>query len=64
MLLMFGADIGMESITNAFSNSFLPVIASLFIILTLGMIKLNLHLGKPLRFYRGMNNWRLSPLSR
>jgi len=64
LLLMFGAEIGVESITNSFTNSFLPVIASLFIVLTVGMIKLNLHLGKPLRFYRGMNNWRLSPLSR
>jgi len=64
LLLMFAADIGMESITNSFTNSFLPVIATLFVILTIGMIKLNLHLGKPLRFYRGMNNWRLSPLSR
>ena len=64
LLLMFGADIGVESITNSFANSFIPVIASLFIILTFGMIKLNLHLGKPMRFYRGMNNWRLSPLSR
>ncbi len=64
LLLMFGADIGAGSITNSFTNSFLPVIASLFAVLTFGMIKLNLHLGKPLRFYRGMNNWRLSPLSR
>ena len=64
LLLIFGADIGVESITSSFTNSFMPVIASLFIILTVGMIKLNLHLGKPLRFYRGMNNWRLSPLSR
>lgn len=63
-LLMFGADIGVESITNSFNNSFIPVMAILFVILTFGMIKLNLHLGKPLRFYRGMNNWRLSPLSR
>ena len=29
-----------------------------------GMLRLNLHLGKPLRFYRGFNNWRLSPVSR
>lgn len=64
LLLMFGADIGVASITNSFEKSFLPVMASLFVILTFGMIKLNLHLGKPLRFYRGMNNWRLSPLSR
>lgn len=64
LLLMFGADIGVESIASSFTNSFLPVIATLFVVLTVGMIKLNLHLGKPLRFYRGMNNWRLSPLSR
>lgn len=29
-----------------------------------GLVRLNLHLGKPLRFYRGFNNWRLSPVSR
>ena len=64
LLLMFGADIGVESIANGFIDSFIPVMATLFIIFTIGMIKLNLHLGKPMRFYRGMNNWRLSPLSR
>lgn len=64
LLLMFGADIGVESISNSFGNSFIPVMASLFVVFTVGMVKLNLHLGKPMRFYRGMNNWRLSPLSR
>lgn len=64
LLLMFAADIGMESITNSFTNSFISVMVTLFVILSFGMAKLNLHLGKPLRFYRGMNNWRLSPLSR
>lgn len=64
LLLMFGADIGVESLTNSFTNSFIPVMVTLFVILSFGMAKLNLHLGKPLRFYRGMNNWRLSPLSR
>ena len=64
LLLMFGADIGVASISNGFSNAFLPVFASLFVIFSIGMIKLNLHLGKPLRFYRGFNNLRLSPLSR
>jgi DMSO reductase anchor subunit len=29
-----------------------------------GLFKLNMHLGKPHRFYRGFNNLRLSPLSR
>ena len=28
------------------------------------MLRLNLHLGKPLRFYRGFNNLRWSPVSR
>jgi DMSO reductase anchor subunit len=31
---------------------------------TLGLFKLNMHLGKPHRFYRGFNNLRLSPVSR
>ena len=64
MLLMFGADIGVGQIASSFSNAFIPVMATLFIIFSIGMVKLNLHLGKPMRFYRGMNNWRLSPLSR
>lgn len=64
MLFMFGAEIGVASINNSFTNAFLPVIATLFVIFSVGMLKLNLHLGKPHRFYRGMNNWRLSPLSR
>ncbi len=64
MLLMFGADIGLASLTNSFVNSFIPVMATLLIIFSIGMVKLNLHLGKPQRFYRGFNNWRLSPLSR
>lgn len=40
---------------------------SLLIMMTLlgfGLFKLNMHLGKPHRFYRGFNNWRLSPVSR
>ena len=64
LLLMFGADIGVGSISTSFVNSFIPVMATLFIVFSVGMVKLNLHLGKPMRFYRGMNNWRLSPLSR
>lgn len=30
----------------------------------LGLFKLNMHLGKPHRFYRGFNNLKLSPVSR
>jgi len=64
LLLMFGDYIGVEQIAAGFNNAFIPVMATLFIIFSIGMVKLNLHLGKPMRFYRGMNNWRLSPLSR
>jgi len=46
------------------SSTFLPLLAVMLVILTFGLIKLNLHLGKPLRFYRGFNNLRYSPVSR
>ncbi len=43
---------------------FVPVMAALVGLLGFGLAVLNLHLGKPMRFYRGFNNWRLSPVSR
>ena len=43
---------------------FMPLIGSVFVISTIGLYKLNMHLGKPHRFYRGFNNLRLSPVSR
>jgi DMSO reductase anchor subunit len=46
------------------STGFVPLLASMLVLLTFGLIKLNLHLGKPLRFYRGFNNLRYSPVSR
>ncbi|MBI4990023.1 MAG: dimethyl sulfoxide reductase anchor subunit [Rhodocyclales bacterium] len=45
----------------------LDTVASLLAMVALmgfGLFRLNMHLGKPLRFYRGFNNWRLSPVSR
>jgi DMSO reductase anchor subunit len=33
-------------------------------LMAFGLFKLNMHLGKPHRFYRGFNNLRLSPVSR
>ncbi|MEZ5542399.1 MAG: DmsC/YnfH family molybdoenzyme membrane anchor subunit [Pseudomonadota bacterium] len=45
----------------------LDTLASLTVMLVLigfGLFRLNMHLGKPHRFYRGFNNWRLSPVSR
>ncbi len=42
----------------------LPVLWGTIFISTIGLYKLNMHLGKPHRFYRGFNNLRLSPVSR
>jgi len=41
-----------------------PLMIALVAISTTGLFKLNMHLGKPHRFYRGFNNLRLSPVSR
>jgi len=41
-----------------------PILIIIFVISTVGLYKLNMHLGKPHRFYRGFNNLRLSPVSR
>ncbi len=41
-----------------------PLLVGLLALLTYGLFKLNMHLGKPHRFYRGFNNLRWSPVSR
>jgi len=64
MLLIFAPWLGLSAVVMTRSEAFLPLFATLFVILAIGMFKLNMHLGKPLRFYRGFNNWRLSPVSR
>lgn len=62
-----------QAVMGAFVMLLLPGLealngmATLLVMLALmsfGLFKLNMHLGKPLRFYRGFNNWRLSPVSR
>ena len=42
----------------------LPLLAVMIPLVSFGLFKLNMHLGKPHRFYRGFNNLRWSPLSR
>ena len=64
MLLIFAPWLGLSALVMTRSEAFLPLFATLFVVLAIGMFKLNMHLGKPLRFYRGFNNWRLSPVSR
>ncbi len=46
------------------SSAFIPLLLVMFVLMTAGLYKLNMHLGKPHRFYRGFNNLRHSPLSR
>ena len=64
-ITFLGALFGLESLTSfANSDMFLP-----FIITSLGMTTFALlmsvtHLGKPMRFYRGFNNLRYSPMAR
>ncbi len=51
---------------KAFSEStaFAPTLWIMVALLTFGLFKLNMHLGRPHRFYRGFYNLRMSPVSR
>ncbi|MVF11357.1 4Fe-4S dicluster domain-containing protein [Ketobacter sp. MCCC 1A13808] len=57
--------LGMDSIAGFESSiMFIPMLA-VFMVIQAGVLVLStLHLGKPLRFYRGFNNLKYSPLSR
>jgi len=46
------------------SSAFTPLLIIMLVLMGVGLFKLNMHLGKPHRFYRGFNNLRHSPLSR
>jgi len=50
------------SITS--SAAMLPVLLLMILLMSFGLFKLNMHLGKPHRFYRGFYNLRHSPVSR
>ncbi len=64
MIIMFGLGINAKPIVNFMDNAFLPVMLAMVTLMAFGLLKLNLHLGRPHRFYRGFNNLRLSPVSR
>ena len=42
----------------------LPALLVMLVVMSFGLFKLNMHLGKPHRFYRGFYNLRHSPVSR
>ena len=46
------------------SSTILPVLLLMIFLMSFGLFKLNMHLGKPHRFYRGFYNLRHSPVSR
>jgi DMSO reductase iron-sulfur subunit len=46
------------------SSAYLPLLVVMNGLLMIGLYKLNMHLGKPHRFYRGFYNLRHSPVSR
>jgi DMSO reductase anchor subunit len=46
------------------NSAYLPSLVVLVVLITTGLYKLNMHLGKPQRFYRGFYNLRYSPVSR
>ncbi len=54
-----------EPVTNfQSSNAMMPALLAMFVLVSFGLFKLNMHLGKPHRFYRGFYNLKHSPVSR
>ena len=53
-----------SSVVSFATSAHLPVMLAMISIMGFGLLKLNLHLGRPHRFYRGFNNLKLSPVSR
>lgn len=54
----------MPVVEYAASAAWLLTLGVMLALMSFGLFRLNMHLGKPQRFYRGFNNWRLSPVSR
>ncbi len=65
MVLFFAPWFGLESIAMIETSvMYIPMLAVLIAIQVAVLVLSTLHLGKPLRFYRGFNNLKYSPLSR
>lgn len=65
LLLLLGPSLGLPELALVKqAQVFAPLLATIVALCSLGLYKLNMHLGKPHRFYRGFNNLRLSPVSR
>jgi DMSO reductase iron-sulfur subunit len=65
VMLIAGDLIGLPAFTSITSSSaYFALLLVMNLLLTIGLYKLNMHLGKPHRFYRGFYNLRHSPVSR
>ncbi len=64
-LLFLASAFGVESL-QSFKESviYVPLSILCLLMISFGMFMSTLHLGKPLKFYRGFNNLRYSPVSR
>ena len=65
VMLIAGDLLGLPAFTSITSSSaYFALLVVMNVLLTIGLYKLNMHLGKPHRFYRGFYNLRHSPVSR
>lgn len=65
LMTFLGPLLGFEAFSEIKeSAAYFPMLISLIVIQAGVLVLSTLHLGKPLRFYRGFNNLRYSPLSR
>ncbi len=64
-LSFIGAQLGLPGFTEfAASVVYAPLAIVCLLLIGFGLFMSTLHLGKPIRFYRGFNNWRHSPVAR
>lgn len=64
-ITFLGSLMGVESFEAfAQSNMYVPLGILSFLLIGFALFMSTMHLGKPIRFYRGFNNWRHSPVSR
>jgi len=65
LMLTLGSWFGVSPVANfVASSAYLPMLLVMVILTSVGLFKLNMHLGKPHRFYRGFYNLKMSPVSR
>ncbi len=63
-LLVFINELLATPMSASLAPAMMPLLAGMLLLQTVSLYKLNMHLGKPHRFYRGFNNLRYSPVSR